>query len=302
MKSSRLLMAAVLGGAAAVACSSSEETQPVATTVTSTTMTATSGGPTTGTVNTVSVTSTSATTATVTSTVTVTATVAGVTTGTATTGTATTGTAVTTTGVGGATATTATTATATTGGDGCTGTGTATAAVPITPADGWVDCASNSIGIQGAFYTYDDGTSTITPEDFSASGTEICATGTVAASATDVWGAGVGFNLNQDVGSDAANAWDATAAGVTGISFNLSALPAGGLLRLIYTSAGVDYCVEVTAAGAQTVLFSETAEECWSAGGGAPAATTLESVKWQVAAVTDEYAFDFCISEVAAVP
>ncbi len=296
-------MTVVLGGAATVACSSSDE-QPVATsTVTSTT--ATVGGAVTNTVNTASVTSTAASTAatTATSAVTGTATVAGVTTGTATTGGAsTTGAAATTTGAGGATATADTSATATSGGDSCTATGAATAAVPITPADGWVDCASNSIGIQGAFYTYDDETSTITPEDFSASGAEVCVTGTVAASSADVWGAGVGFNLNQDVGSDTANAWDATAAGVTGISFNLSALPAGGLLRLIYTSAGVDYCVEVTAAGMQTVLFSETAEECWSAGGGAPPVTTLESVKWQVAAVTDEYAFDFCISEVAAVP
>lgn len=254
-------------------------------------MTTTSGGPT--------VTGTSVTTATVT-TGTVTATATGDTTGTATTGDAsTTGATVTTTGAGGATATTAT---ATTGAGSCTASGAATAPVPITPADGWVDCATNTIGIQGAFYTYDDGTSTITPADFSASGAEICASGTVAATASDIWGAGVGFNLNQDVGSDAANAWDATAAGVTGISFNVSALPTGGLLRLIYTSAGVDHCVEITAAGQQTILFSETAEECWSAGGGAPAATTLESVKWQVAAVSAEYSFDFCISDVAAVP
>lgn len=301
MKSSRLLMATVLGGAAAFACSD-PEAQPAPTT-TGPTTTATVG-PVTGTANTATTgTSTSAVTTTGTSAVTATATVAGTTTGTATTGGAsTTGTAVTTTGAGGATATTATTATATTGGDSCTGTGTATAAVPITPADGWVDCASNAIGIQGAFFTYDDGTSTIMPEDFSAAGAEICVTGTVAATAAEVWGAGVGFNLNQDVGSDTANAWDATAAGVSGISFNLSALPAGGLLRLIYASAGVDHCVEITAAGEQTVLFSETAAECWEAGGAAPAATTLESVKWQVAAVTDEYAFDFCISGVAAVP
>lgn len=300
MKSSRLLMATLVSGAATVACSSSD-TQPVATsTVTST---ATVAGPVTSTVNTASVTSAAVTTATVTSAGSVTVTAAAVTTGTATSGGAsTTGAAATTTGAGGATATAATGATATTGGDSCTGTATATAAVPITPADGWVDCASNAIGIQGAFFTYDDGTSTIMPGDFAAAGAEICVTGTVAATATDVWGAGVGFNLNQDVGSDTANAWDATAAGVSGISFNLSALPAGGLLRLIYASGGVDHCVEITAAGEQTVLFSETTAECWEAGGAAPPATTLESVKWQVAAVTDEYAFDFCISAVAAVP
>lgn len=307
MKNSRLVAAFVYGGAATalVACSSSESDTPTPNTATGT-PTATVAGPVTSTPVTsgTTVTSTTApgttgTTGTPTTTGgTPTATVTS--TGTTTTG-ATTGTTAT-TGGGGASAT-ATTVTATTGAGTCASSAAATAPVPITPADGWVQCnTTDPIGIQGAFYTYGDGTSTITPESFSAAGEEICVTGNVAATATDIWGAGVGFNLNQAEGSDDTNPWNATAAGITGIKFTLSALPAGGLLRLIYASGGADYCVEVTAAGEQTVLFSETTADCWEAGGDPPDVTTLESVKWQVAAVTDSYAFDFCISAVSAVP
>lgn len=302
MKNLRFVVLTVLGGAAAVACDTASEDQPVATT--GTTTSTTGAGPTTGAgTTTATVAGTTATTATATTGAELVTTTSGTT---STTGaTSTTGTATTATGTGGATAT-ATTATgettSTTGGGSCVGTGPATAEVPITPANGWVDCGTNTIGLQGSFFTYSDGTSTVEPADFADAGEEICVTGMAAASGTDIWGAGVGFNLNQDVDSDTANEWDATAAGITGISFNLSALPAGGLVRLIYASGGKDYCVEVEAAGAQTVLFSATTEDCWEAGGAAPPETTLQAVKWQVAAMTDAYTFDFCISDIKAVP
>jgi len=166
-----------------------------------------------------------------------------------------------------------------------------------------VQCnTTEPIGIQGAFYTYgDEDTSTITPADFSAAA-DICVSGTIGASSADTWGAGVGFNLNQAEGSETKNPWNATAAGISGISFTIDTLPTGGLVRMISESGDADYCVEITTAGAQTVLFSETSADCWEAGGAAPDATTLTAVKWQVAAVTAEYPFDFCISAVSAVP
>ena len=292
MKTSRLLMAAALGSAAVLACSSDPETVPGPTGNTASTTATVAGPVTSSTTNTV-VTNAVVTTASV-SAVTASAS-ASSTTG----GGTTTGAAVTTTGAGGATATVATT-TATTGGAECQVTTPATAAVPITPEDGWVNC--NDIGMQGAFYTYGDGTSTIMPADFTAAGDTICINGEVAATGTDIWGAGVGFNLNQDGGSDAMNPWNATAAGITGISFTLDVLPAGGLMRLIYASGGTDYCVEVTAAGAQTIKFADTTQDCWEAGGAAPDVTTLEAVKWQVAAVTDAYPFEFCLSAIQAIP
>jgi len=306
MKNLSFLALTVMGGAAVFACDTASEEEPLATTTNTTTSTTGAGPTTTGAGTTTATVGSTTTTASATTGAGSVTTTTGTTTST-TGGASTTGTATTTTGTGGATATATTstgeTTTSTTGGDSCVGTGPATAEVPITPADGWVDCATNSIGLQGSFFTYSDGTSTVTPEDFSAAGAEICVTGMAAASGTDIWGAGVGFNLNQDAGSDTANEWDATAAAITGISFNISALPAGGLVRLIYASGGTDYCVEITATGAQTVLFSATAEECWAeTPGGAPAETTLQAVKWQVAAVTDAYSFDFCISDIKAVP
>ena len=208
MKPSRLHLAVAFGGVAVIACSSDPEERTNPTTTSTSTATATVAGLNTTTVGSVTVTTVTATaSATGTASGTVTATSAGATTGTATTGDTTTTAGVTTTGAGGATS--ATVATSTTGAGSCVAAGPVTAAVPIAPMDGWVDCGSNTIGLQGAFFTYDDDTSAIMPADFSAAGTDICVSGTVAPSSDVVWGAGVGFNFNQDVGSDAANPWNA---------------------------------------------------------------------------------------------
>ena len=115
------------------------------------------------------------------------------------------------------------------------------------------------------------------------------------------WGATLGFNLNQDEGSDTANSIDLAAQGVCGVTFNVSAVPPDGTLRFIFESGGTDYCVEVTAAGTQTVAFSAASESCWEAGGATIDGTSVSGLKWQIATNVDaSYAFDFCITELAA--
>ncbi len=236
---------------------------------------------------------------------------------------ATTGASTTTTGVaatsGGATSGAATTGAATTGassttgstgGPDCVGTGMAAAAVPLMPHNGFVDCASNTIGIQGYFFTYSDmGGSSIMPADFSAAADEICVTGTVGQVMDDdysaTYGAGLGFNFNQTTGSSDANTWDATAAGISGIQFNISSFPTGAGMRVIFQSGGSDYCAPITAGGAQTVNFADATKTCYDAADPGPSgsATTLEQVKWQVTTDADAtHDFDFCLTDIALVP
>lgn len=190
--------------------------------------------------------------------------------------------------------------TATTGNGSCSP-APATGPVPLEANDGWVDCSSNDVGIQGEFFTYSDGNgSTITS---SFTGDEICVEGTAGQVVSDnsVWGAGLGVNLNQEEPEADLDTWNANAMGISGFRFALSALPPSGL-RLVYQSGGTDYCVEVTSAAAQTVLFEDTAEACWGSGGDAPNPATLEAVKWQITTNSAEHDFSFCITQLAAVP
>ena len=88
------------------------------------------------------------------------------------------------------------------------------------------------------------------------------------------------------------------------MSFNISTLPAGTTTRLIFSDgAGVDYCVEIPAAGANTFTFAQTSVDCWEAGGATPSASSITAVKWQVATNADSaHPFDFCITDFQVIP
>jgi hypothetical protein len=176
-----------------------------------------------------------------------------------------------------------------------------TAAETLMPTDGWVGCTTNAAGVEGAFFTFGDGlTSTIMPTDFAGSGSEICVTGEVGQVVDGdytVYGAGVGFNFADEA------AWNATAAGASGVSFNITALPTGTDTRIIFTTAAGGYCMALTAAGQQTVKFSQTSLDCWEAGGAAPTETGIISVQWQVTTNAESsHPFSFCIEGLAVVP
>ncbi|HVJ19317.1 MAG TPA: hypothetical protein VM686_28050 [Polyangiaceae bacterium] len=208
------------------------------------------------------------------------------------------------------------------GGSGGTG-GTAALpeGVPLTPLDGWVDGASNTVGIQGAMFSYADSTSGMSMiEDFT--GANACITGTAAKvdmmctiepPATDCygtfWGAAIGLNLNQPIdmstmeGADPMP-YDATA--LTGFAFEITGSMVPASLRFKVEDGTNEYCTPATVpvkAGANTVSFEQLVTNCWTKGGtpASGAKSSLLKVSWQV--VTNAMStvpFDFCVSNVRA--
>jgi hypothetical protein len=201
------------------------------------------------------------------------------------------------------------------------GTATLPEGVPLTPTDGWVDGASNTIGIQGAMFAYADTTSGADlVEDFT--GTNACITGTAAmvempctieAPATDCygtyWGAAIGLNLNQPIDETTmmgADPMPYDASALTGFAFELTGAMVPTSLRFKVEDGTTEYCTAAATpikAGANTVTFDKLVTECWAAGGtpATGATSSLLKISWQV--VTNAMStvpFDFCVSEVRA--
>jgi hypothetical protein len=204
-------------------------------------------------------------------------------------------------------------------GDGTTTDGTSTSGGtstfeghPLNPMNGWVARMDNEAGIQGAFYTFNDnedgGDFVINPATYETAGATICADGTAEAvlnmEYAVYWGGAVGFNLNQEEGSDTAMAYDATANGVTGFGFDISTLPVGGQLRFNVLVSGEpenNYCALITATAGNEFRWEDLKLSCWAAMPTTPDPTKIEAVHWQI--VTNEnapYDFNFCVSNITA--
>ena len=217
-------------------------------------------------------------------------------------------------------------------GTGGSGTVTPAAGVPLTPTDGWVDGMSNTLGVQGAMFSYADDTSKMgLVEDFlmdhacikgTAAKVDMtsmpCATKMFTPPATDCygqfWGAAIGLNMNQAIdmttmmGSEPA-AFDASA--ITGFAFEIAGtmIPAPTAIRFKVENAGGEYCNPATKpikAGENKLLFSELITACWKPVAGAATGTTaqkdLKKIAWQV--VTNDKStvpFDFCVKNVRAI-
>lgn len=211
---------------------------------------------------------------------------------------------------------------------GGTGGGDLPAGVPLTPTDGWVDGMSNTIGVQGAMFSYSDDTSGmgLTP-DFT--GSNACIKGAAAkvdlkctpmAPATDCygqfWGAAIGLNLNQPtvmtdgmaMGGDPMP-YDGSA--LKGFAFEVSGsmVPAPKDIRFKVEGPSGEFCNVSTTkpikAGANTFMFDDLITACWKPVMGAATGTTVKGslikIAWQV--VTNSAStvpFDFCISNVRA--
>jgi hypothetical protein len=205
--------------------------------------------------------------------------------------------------------------------------------VPLTPADGWVDGMSNTIGVQGAFFSYADPTTFTSLTDTIKAGMN-CVQGTVAQvnlmctvkpPATDcygtTWGAAVGLNLNQpNVPGDGgvmmggtAVAYDGTKAGITGFAFDISGdtVPTQANFRfLINDGATNQYCSPPASGikkGPNVFKLADLIEECWLA---TPKATDLKGntatnnivkIAWQVVSnSTSTIPFNFCVNNIEA--
>jgi hypothetical protein len=232
------------------------------------------------------------------------------------------------------TGTTSTAGSSTTNGGASASGGTATSAggsaggaslpegVPLTSADGWVDMASNTLGVQGAMFSFaDDASKMGLVEDFI--GPDACIKGTAAkvdlkctpvAPAVDCygqfWGAAIGLNLNQAIdpvtlqGSVTPMPFDASA--LKGFAFEITGTAVPTSLRFKVENASGEYCnpaKKPILAGANTILFSDLMTECWKVGGMSAegAKSSLVKIAWQV--VTNSSAaipFDYCVSNVRA--
>jgi hypothetical protein len=206
----------------------------------------------------------------------------------------------------------------------------------VPDAEGWVDGASNGLGIQGAFTAASDGTdgaggvsetgSTITLDATTTPGS-VCVSGNLAAIApnpattgpgdaflwSDYWGGSVGLNLRQVIpagGGEAlpASAWPrVTPSGqVTGFSYTLTGTAVPPRLRFTVDFVGkqpadATYC-QALPAGATSTSLTSVIQSCWQAGGGALPGADLLTIAWSIIPIEAVATpFNFCISNVQAI-
>jgi hypothetical protein len=178
----------------------------------------------------------------------------------------------------------------------------------LIPVNGWVDKATNDVGIQGAWYTYADAGATIAPADFRSAGPSICVTGTA------VNNSAVGYEpLYATVAVGLSNGstpayYPTTPDGVVGLSFTMSGTVMPNLLvRILTAKVGYECIVFHATSGAKiTALFADATAKCQLNGqpgdfASAPALTDLMGVEWRVTSSSGTGNFDFCMTNVSAV-
>jgi len=206
------------------------------------------------------------------------------------------------------------------------------AGVPLTPTDGWVDIKSNTLGVQGAVFSYaDDASKMGMVDDFM--GMDACIKGTAAKVDTKctppagmdcfgvTFGAAIGMNLNQPTVTDASGVsmggmpmpFDGSA--LTGFAFEITGgadaamVPAPASLRFTVQASDGEYCTPTTKGvklGVNSYMFADLVTKCWTTGGvaatAAPATKAgLIKIAWQV--VTNSggpIPFDFCVKNIRA--
>jgi hypothetical protein len=195
--------------------------------------------------------------------------------------------------------------------------GEGTAPVPSTGpdllvAESWVDGATNGVGVQGSFFTYQDGSGrTVITPDMTRTQTGYCVAGTSAevldGNFGGTYGAVAALNLSQDVGSDLTKPYDATAHGVLGFGFEIAGDTGGALRFVVKQYATHDgFCINNVpdcASGCSVEYrIDELTQNCWTEGGLTPAPTSLQALEWQITTKEGESTdFDYCIENIHAV-
>lgn len=178
-------------------------------------------------------------------------------------------------------------------------------------ADSWVDGATNGVGVQGAFFTYQDGSGrTVITADATRTQTGYCVSGSAAevlgGDFGGTYGAVAALNLYQSPGTTATGQYDATAHGVIGFGFEIVG-DAGGALRFVVKQYQTHdgFCIDNVpncASGCSVEYrIDELTQNCWTPGGPAPDASRLQALEWQI--TTKEGApteFDYCIENIYA--
>jgi len=179
-------------------------------------------------------------------------------------------------------------------------------------SESWVDLASNGLGIQGSFFTYQDGSGRTTiAADATRTQTGYCVSGSSAevlnGDFSGTWGAVAALNLAQLPGTERAEAYDAVAHGVVGFGFDIVG-NTGGALRFVvkewathdgFCINNVPDCAEGCSAEYRVDALTQN---CWTPGGRVPVATALSALEWQIVPKEGSpTAFDYCIENIHAV-
>jgi len=193
---------------------------------------------------------------------------------------------------------------------------------------------SNTLAIQGAYFSYSDPTSATGLVSDVKTTDKACMSGiaakvilgcTIVAPATDCygvyWGAAIGLNLNQPNVTDPTTMmmmggtpmpFDASA--IKGFSFDIgpgtdgtATVPLPGQFRFNIEDATTQYCTPTAKGikpGTNTLMFGDVMSKCYAPAPG-PSAEMIHKgvvkISWQVVTnTTATTPFDFCISNVRA--
>jgi len=201
-----------------------------------------------------------------------------------------------------------TTSTTTTGGTGGT---TGETRVDLIPVDGWVDGSTNDVGIQGSWYTFGDGVSTVVPASepfFDGAGSTICISGSIPPHQNQdlTWGVAVAMDLNN--AAAVSSAYDAPAHGVVGMQFTVAGTLPPRLQITVPTVDDATYCKRYESiAGTRTTLgtyFAELEQDCWEIDVSNPAPDPTQLRSFQIGVISsanDTVTFDFCVESVSAI-
>ena len=174
--------------------------------------------------------------------------------------------------------------------------------------NGYIDGASNTGSVQGYWYTFTGGASSVISEApaFGVACSNICVNGSAAQQAGGS-GCFLGFNTNQVAGTGtASNGWNATSKGVTGVEFVLtgSQVPATIQIDVKVKGSANNYCLVrsgVISGGAQNIPFAALQQDCRTIGGSHPApdATKIEAIHLQIpTSASSSTGFNFCVTSI----
>ena len=130
---------------------------------------------------------------------------------------------------------------------------------------------------------------------FEAAGAELCATGTIPASADPAYpGMMIGWNAQQDDMGGANATWTASGAGLTA---TFTATGATGQTRIVIQSGATDYCANATSGMA--IPWSGFTVGCWEVGGAAfSAGMPVTALGIQVNSTDAAQSVDLCVTGV----
>ena len=189
--------------------------------------------------------------------------------------------------------------------------------VPLLPDDtGWVDVGGNSVGIQGAWYSYNDCadspsacTLNHTPPtgSFANTGGKMCTKGTTVAVKAEAdfsnqWGAGIALDLNNSGGATGQKLpYDAQAANVIGFFMNITGTAPGLRINITSASTGDNSHFVNGVVGANTVELTKAKQGSWVTTKTPLNPAELLAIQFQIPTVMNRAVeFDFCVEGLAA--